>query len=137
MDYDTLVVDFRGVGGLIGNTTTFGVREAKDVALAVSYAQRLNLKRPFVLYGVSMGSAAILNAVAQEKVPPDAIILELPFARLLDAVRSRLSFYHRANTLRAALGARNGKGILVQVQRVKGGDDFVPLKSVSTADERR
>lgn len=90
LGYDTLLVDFRGVGGSSGSTTTLGVREAKDVALALSYAQRSNFQRPFVLYGVSMGSAAILKAVAHEKVNPDAVILELPFARLLDAVRSRL-----------------------------------------------
>jgi uncharacterized protein len=90
LGYDTLLVDFRGVGGSSGNTTTLGARESKDVALAISYAQRSNFKRPFVLYGVSMGSAAILTAIAREKVNPDAVILELPFARLLNAVRSRL-----------------------------------------------
>ncbi|MEY2977385.1 MAG: hypothetical protein RLZZ435_1524, partial [Cyanobacteriota bacterium] len=62
----------------------------KDVALALSYAQNSNFQGPFILYGVSMGSAAILRAVAHEKITPDAVILELPFARLLDAVRSRL-----------------------------------------------
>ncbi|MBI4783758.1 MAG: alpha/beta fold hydrolase [Oscillatoriophycideae cyanobacterium NC_groundwater_1537_Pr4_S-0.65um_50_18] len=91
LGYDTLLVDFRGVGGSSGNTTTLGTREAKDVALATDYAQRTNLQHPFVLYGVSMGSAAILKAVAEEQINPDAVILELPFARLLDAVRSRLS----------------------------------------------
>lgn len=90
LGYDTLLIDFRGVGGSSGNTTTLGVREAKDVALALSYAQSSNFQRPFILYGLSMGSAAILKAVAHEKVNPDAVILELPFARLLDAVRSRL-----------------------------------------------
>lgn len=90
LGYDTLLVDFRGVGGSSGNTTTIGVREAKDVALTINHAQRSNLQRPFVLYGVSMGSAAILRAIAHENVNPDAVILELPFARLLDAVRSRL-----------------------------------------------
>jgi uncharacterized protein len=90
LGYDTLLIDFRGVGGSSGNTTTLGVREAKDVALALNYAQGSNFQRPFVLYGVSMGSAAILKAVAHEKVNPDAVILELPFARLLDAVKSRL-----------------------------------------------
>ncbi|WP_231663964.1 alpha/beta hydrolase [Pseudanabaena sp. 'Roaring Creek'] len=90
LGYDTLLIDFRGLGGSSGNTTTLGVREAKDVALALTHAQRLNFQRPFILYGVSMGSAAILKAVADETVHPDAVILELPFARLLDAVRSRL-----------------------------------------------
>ncbi|WP_425214511.1 alpha/beta hydrolase [Tumidithrix helvetica] len=90
LNYDTLLVDFRGVGGSSGNTNTLGIREAQDVALAMSYAQNSKLKRPLILYGISMGSAAILRAVAIEKVNPDAIIIELPFARLLDSVRSRL-----------------------------------------------
>ncbi len=90
LGYDTLLVDFRGVGGSSGNTTTLGVQESKDVALVMNYAQRTKLKRPFVLYGVSMGTAAILKAIADETINPDAVILELPFARLVDAVRSRL-----------------------------------------------
>jgi uncharacterized protein len=94
LGYDTVLVDFRGVGGSSGNTTTIGMREAQDVAEIASYAKRSQLQRPVVLYGVSMGAAAILKAVAQENVNPDAIILELPFARLLDAVRSRIRVTH-------------------------------------------
>ena len=90
LGYDTLLVDFRGMGGSSGNTTTIGMREAQDVARSMSYAQASNFKRPFILAGISMGSAAILKAVAQSQITPDAIILELPFARLLDAVRSRI-----------------------------------------------
>ena len=98
LGYDTLLVDFRGVGGSSGRTSTIGVREAKDVALAVTYARQLQQqsqpqiqrRSPIVLYGVSMGTAAILQAVARENVTPDAIVLELPFSRLLEAVRVRL-----------------------------------------------
>ncbi|MGK7878387.1 MAG: alpha/beta hydrolase [Xenococcaceae cyanobacterium] len=90
LGYDSLLVDFRGVGGSSGNTITIGMREAQDVAVAVSYAQQLNLKPPIVLYGVSMGSAAILRAISVERVKPSAIILELPFARLVNTVKSRL-----------------------------------------------
>jgi len=89
LNYDTLLVDFRGVGGSSGNSTTLGFREAKDVAVVVNQAEQLNLKPPIVLYGVSMGTAAILKAIAHEKIEPDAIILELPFTRLLNAVRKR------------------------------------------------
>ncbi|MDM9385184.1 alpha/beta hydrolase [Chlorogloeopsis sp. ULAP01] len=103
LNYDSLLVDFRGVGGSSGNTTTLGIREAKDVALVVNYAERLNLKHPIVLYGVSMGSAAILKALAQEKIEPDAIILELPFARLLNAVKSRLRAVNIPSFLTAEL----------------------------------
>jgi uncharacterized protein len=94
LHYDTLLIDFRGVGGSSGDTTTLGVNEAKDVALAMGYVDRLKLQRPVVLYGISMGSAAILTAIAKENVRPDGIILELPFARSIDAVRSRVRKFH-------------------------------------------
>jgi uncharacterized protein len=94
LGYDTLLVDFRGVGGSSGNTNTIGIREAQDVALSMSYAQQLNHKHPLILYGISMGSAAILKAVSEEKVNPDAIILEEPFAKLVHAVGSRVSKNH-------------------------------------------
>jgi uncharacterized protein len=90
LGYDTLLVDFRGVGGSSGNTNTIGIQEAEDVALSMSYSQRSHLKRPLILYGISMGSAAILKAVAQKQVTPDAIIIEEPFARLVAAVGSRV-----------------------------------------------
>jgi len=90
LGYETLLVDFRGVGGSSGSTSTVGMREAKDVAVAMNYIEKLNPDRPLILYGVSMGTAAILKAIAQENVKPDAVILELPFARFIDAVRNRL-----------------------------------------------
>jgi uncharacterized protein len=90
LGYDTFLVDFRGVGGSSGNTTTVGIKEAKDVAIAFNYAQKSKFKYPLILYGISMGSVAVIKAVAQDNIQPQAIILELPFARFLDTVRSRL-----------------------------------------------
>jgi uncharacterized protein len=94
LHYNSLLVDFRGVGGSSGNTTTLGVRESEDVALVLKEADRLQLQRPFVLYGISMGSAAILTAIAKQNVQPDGIILELPFAKSIDALRSRVRDFH-------------------------------------------
>ncbi|MDY6941132.1 MAG: alpha/beta fold hydrolase [Cyanobacteriota bacterium] len=95
LGYDALLVDFRGVGGSSGSTSTIGVREAKDVALAVDYARQLpsqvQERSPLILYGISMGSAAIVRAIARENVTLDAIVLELPFSRLIDAVKVRLA----------------------------------------------
>jgi alpha-beta hydrolase superfamily lysophospholipase len=90
LGYNALLVDFRGVGGSSGNTTTIGAREAEDVVLAYNYVLEAQLAHPYILYGVSMGSAAILKAVASARIKPNAILLELPFARLVDAVKSRL-----------------------------------------------
>lgn len=88
--YSVLLVDFRGVGGSSGSTTTLGVREAEDVAFAVAYARQQWAEQPLILYAVSMGSTAVLRAVAREGVQPDAIIVETPFERLSTAIQTRL-----------------------------------------------
>lgn len=90
LGYDSLLVDYQGAGGSSGYTTTVGMREAKDVVVAVDALPSLKLPPPVIVYGVSMGSAAILNAIATQNLQPDAVIIELPFARFIDAVRSRL-----------------------------------------------
>ena len=94
LGYDSLLIDYQGMGGSSGYTTTVGMHEAQDVRVAVVSMQSLDLKPPVILYGVSMGSAAILRAIATTNLHPDAIIIELPFARFVDAVRSRLRRHH-------------------------------------------
>lgn len=94
LGYDSLLVDYQGVGGSSGYTTTVGMREAEDVVVAVEALPSLKLPPPVIVYGVSMGSAAILNAIATQNLQPEAVIIELPFARFIDAVRSRLRHHH-------------------------------------------
>lgn len=89
MDYDLLMVDFRGAGGSSGQDTTIGVREGEDVDAALEYARRQWPDRQVALYGVSMGSAAILRAVAADGARPDVVILESPFNSLLDTTANR------------------------------------------------
>jgi hypothetical protein len=89
MGHDLLMLDFRGAGGSSGDDTTLGVREAKEVARAVEYARQQWPRRPIVLYGVSMGAAAVMRAIAAEGVRVDAAILESPFDSLLHTVRNR------------------------------------------------
>lgn len=89
LGYDTLLVDFRGVGGSSGSETTLGVREAEDVAQTVHYVQQQWPDRPIILYGASMGAAAVMRSIAHEGVVPKAVILESPFDRLLSTVRHR------------------------------------------------
>jgi uncharacterized protein len=102
LGYSLLIVDFRGVGDSTGAHTTLGVREAEDVAIAADHARRTWPERPLVLFGVSMGSAAVLRAVAVGGVCADALILESPFDRLASTIGNRL----RAFGLPAAPGAQ-------------------------------
>lgn len=89
MGYDALLVDFRGAGGSSGDDTTLGVREAKDVAVAFTYAQQQWSDRPIILYGASMGAVAVMRAIAHEPLSPVAVVVESPFDRLLNTVRHR------------------------------------------------
>ncbi len=89
--FDVLLVDFRGVGGSSGSETTLGVREAEDVLASVQFAEKRWPDRRVVLFGRSMGAAAVLRAVAHLDVKPAAILIECPFDRMLNAVRNRFA----------------------------------------------
>lgn len=92
LGYSVVLVDFRGSGGSDGNTTTLGFAEAGDVVAAFNYARATAaLPRPHVLYGQSMGGAAILRAVAVHDVRPDGIVLDSVFDRMLGTVRNRFA----------------------------------------------
>lgn len=87
--YDAFLADFRGSGGSSGLVTTIGYVEANDVADAWDYVQK-NLRPPrVVVYGQSMGAAAVMRAVSLGKVRPDALVLESPFDRMLTTVANR------------------------------------------------
>jgi dipeptidyl aminopeptidase/acylaminoacyl peptidase len=85
----TLVVDFRGSGGSSESYTAIGVAEAQDVLSAVRYAEEQVPHAELVLFGRSMGAAAILKAVAELGVEPDGVIVEAVFDKLLSTVRNR------------------------------------------------
>jgi len=89
LGYGTLLVDFYGSGGSSGSGTTIGVKESDDVAATVDYARRTWKDRKLVLYGISMGGAALLRAVAVDAVKPDAIIVEATFDTLLNTGKNR------------------------------------------------
>jgi alpha-beta hydrolase superfamily lysophospholipase len=89
LGYSCFLVDFRGSGESSGSETSIGYYEADDVATAVAYARERWAGQPLYLYGQSMGSAAILRALAVHKITADAAIVECPFDRLLRTVEAR------------------------------------------------
>ena len=91
--YTTILADFRGAGGSTGSDTTLGVREADDVAVVFAAARARWPDQPLVLYGVSMGSAAIVHAVATRGLAPTALILESPFDSLLHTAAARFQAF--------------------------------------------
>ena len=91
LGYSTFLVDFYGSGGSGGSETSIGFHEATDVANAYEYARHLPGERAVVLYGGSMGAAAILKAVADRHIEPSAVVLECPFDSLVGTIRHRFT----------------------------------------------
>ena len=89
LSYTTLLVDFYGSGGSSGSGTTIGVEEADDVAATVEFIRRRWPERQIILYGVSMGGAAVLRSIAANGVSPDAVIIEATFDSLLNTGKNR------------------------------------------------
>ena len=89
MGFDTFLVDFRGCGGSDGSETSIGFHEADDVAAALAFVRsELGAGKVF-LFARSMGSAAVLRAVAVHDLKPDGIIVACPFDRLSTTVKNR------------------------------------------------
>ncbi len=86
-----LLVDFRGSGESSGSHTTLGVDEGEDVAAVYHFARNRFPDTRIVLFGQSMGSAAILRAIGKKGVKPDAIILESVFDTMLRTAMNRFS----------------------------------------------
>jgi pimeloyl-ACP methyl ester carboxylesterase len=87
--FGVVMVDFHGSGGSTGTTTTVGYAEARDVADVVQWV-RVELGEPApILYGFSMGAAAILRAVSQYSLQSRALILQASFDRMLTTVEHR------------------------------------------------
>jgi uncharacterized protein len=91
MGLNAFLVDFYGSGGSSGNDTSVGFYEALDVTRAFGYARSLPGSGPVVLYGASMGAAAVLKAVADDDLQPAGLVLECPFDSLIGTVRHRFT----------------------------------------------
>ena len=84
-----LLVDFRGSGDSSECYTTLGYLEGIDVAAAIGYARNAYPAAPIVLYGQSMGAAAILCAIHEHGAAPDAVIAASVYDSLVQTVRNR------------------------------------------------
>ncbi len=89
--YDVYVADFHGSGESSGNTTSIGYHEAEDVRAVFTEVRRRHPEHKVILYGVSMGANAIINAMYRFRIEPSAAILASPFSSLLDTVSNRFA----------------------------------------------
>jgi uncharacterized protein len=89
MGYNTLLIDFRAHGNSGGNTCTIGYNEAEEVKLAYDFIKGKGEKN-IVLWGISMGAATISKAMNDYPLQPSKVILEMPFASILQAAEGRI-----------------------------------------------
>jgi alpha-beta hydrolase superfamily lysophospholipase len=93
LGYNTLLVDFMGSGKSEGNQTTIGFKEAEQVKTAFDYLESLGEKN-IVIFGTSMGAAAILKAQNDYQLKVSKIIIECPFGTMLQTVKARFNNMH-------------------------------------------
>ena len=86
--YNCLLVDFMGSGGSAANSTTVGFKEAEEVKDCFEYIKNTGEHNVF-LYGSSMGAVAIMKAINDYNIAPDAIIIDCPFGTMYETVAIR------------------------------------------------
>lgn len=89
MGYNTLLVDLRAHGGSGGNTCTIGYNESEDVKLAYDHIKSKG-ENNIVLWGISMGAAAVSKAMNDFNLQASKVILEMPFATIRQAAHGRI-----------------------------------------------
>lgn len=89
LGYNTLLLDFRAHGSSDGNTSTIGYDESEDVKLAYDFIKNKGEKN-IVLWGISMGAAAVSKSISDYHLAPTKVILEMPFGSILKAAEGRI-----------------------------------------------
>ena len=89
MGYWVYMIDFEAHGNSQGEQSLIGMKESADVKAAYDYVTQRGEKN-IILYGVSMGAATITKAIHDYGIKPSKLVLEMPFATLLDATKGKL-----------------------------------------------
>src|SRR6187551_2512595 len=88
LGYQILLVDFMGSGGSEGAGTSIGFKEAEQVKDCFNYLSTAGEKN-IILFGTSMGSAAILKAMDDYSLAVSSVIIECPFGSLYKTTKAR------------------------------------------------
>ena len=89
LGYNVLMTDFRAHGNSSGNFCTLGIHEAKDVKVCYEFIQQKNSQN-IILYGQSLGASTILKAIESYHLKPQKIILDMPYATMIDGINGKL-----------------------------------------------
>jgi hypothetical protein len=90
LGWNVFMIDFRAHGESQGAACSVGYNEVKDVMAAYEHIAATGEKN-IVMYGASMGAASIMKAINDyPSLKPSKVILEMPFATMLDAVEGKV-----------------------------------------------
>lgn len=81
LGYNCMLVDFMGSGNSEGNQTTVGYFEAQEVTTCYEYLKKRGEENVY-LFGTSMGAVAIMKALYDDSLQPEAIMIECPFGTM-------------------------------------------------------
>lgn len=90
--YNTMLVDMMGAGGSEGDRVTIGYDEAQNVRDCYRYLEKQG-EQHIILFGVSMGAAASMKAIADNDLHPVCLIAEAPFSTLRETVGIRFEMF--------------------------------------------
>lgn len=90
LGYSVMLVDFMGAGGSEGNQCTIGFYEAEEVKTTFNYIKEQG-ESNIILFGTSMGAAAIMKAQSDYNLKVSSIIIECPFGSMLKTVEARFT----------------------------------------------
>src|SRR4051794_32672856 len=90
LGWNVFMIDFRAQGESQGTACSVGYNEVKDVKAAYDGVSTTGEKN-IVMYGVSMGAATVMKAMNDyPSLKPSKVILETPFATMLNAVEGKV-----------------------------------------------
>ena len=89
--YAVLLFDFQAHGESKGKQITFGYLESRDAQAAVKFIREALPQEKIGVIGISLGGAAAL--LAEPKLDVNAIVLELVYPTIKQAIQNRLHHY--------------------------------------------
>ena len=94
LGFHVLAIDLRAHGESGGFYTTGGVLERRDLDQVLNQLRAIRPEQPrrLVLFGISFGAAVVL-AAAEGRDDLAAVVLECPFARYRNAVRTHVRIF--------------------------------------------
>ncbi|HEV8131932.1 MAG TPA: alpha/beta hydrolase [Acidobacteriota bacterium] len=138
-----LLFDLRHHGRSSGNKSTFGAREKDDVLAAVAWMRDKQPHSKIILWGISMGAAAVMLAAAEDS-RIDGVICDSTYTSFNETVDHHFRLFFRlpswpiANEIRALIQWRGGfRGEEIDIREATRRLGIRPVMFVAQSSDRR